>query len=331
MNKQILNIIICCILLAASPLYAGDIFKCIDKNGNVKFSDKPCDPDKETTIIIPHEDQYSDNINLEAETESDTETTETAEPETLKLLQEKQPDKSVEYPEVTNSETDIKASEDTEPESLPQEPELEYTEEYPEAVSQEQADITTADSENTEPDSSKALSGKMSIQDFIDSLGRVNPYLLLSLFAFPLLAVVLIGRMHKKWYGNMSPWQYIYSFFVYSVCIPGMFACVLIFYSLFFIEQNLLTVNIFIYFLPVVSMVATLALINRNAVLSKLPGVDQLFALMTILFISFSAAFALQRTRIWIFFGGSFISLIVITLILFIILKLSMNKLFRQK
>ncbi len=129
----------------------------------------------------------------------------------------------------------------------------------------------------------------------------------------------------------MSPWQYIYSFFVYSVCIPGMFACVLTSYSLFFIRQNLLNVNIFIYFLPIVSMVVTLALISRNAVLSKLPGVDRLFALMTILFISFSAAFALQRTRIWLFFGGSFISLIIITLTFFILLKVSMHRLFRQK
>jgi hypothetical protein len=78
-------------------------------------------------------------------------------------------------------------------------------------------------------------------------------------------------------------------------------------------------------------MVATLVVIGRNARWKNLPGVDRLTALISVLAISFSVALFIQKTRVWIIFGGRFTTLIAIALISFVVLKWSLYKLFRKK
>lgn len=171
----------------------------------------------------------------------------------------------------------------------------------------------------------------MTVQDMIAKIGQINIWILLAIFLSPPVVTWIIGKCHAQGAGNYKPWNFIYSFLVYLVCVPGMFSGVLIAYSLFFIRQNLLQVNLFVYFLPLVCMIITLVLTGKNADWDFLPGVDRLYSLMIIIVVSLSIALAIQKTRIWVFFGGSVKILILIAIFCFVLLKWSSYKLFRSK
>jgi hypothetical protein len=168
--------------------------------------------------------------------------------------------------------------------------------------------------------------GPVTIQSLIRRLESVPPPVLTGIFAAPVLLVWLMGVFISQGRARKNPWRYLYSVFVYLVSAPGMLACVLIAYSLFFLRQNLLQVNVFVYFLPILSMIVTLALIARKVSWRYLPGVDRLYALMIALIITFGGILAIQKTRIFIGFFGSFKTLIVIAVIGFILLKWSLRK-----
>ena len=84
-----------------------------------------------------------------------------------------------------------------------------------------------------------------------------------------------------------------------------MFAGVLTAYALFFTKENLLDVSIVVYLLPIVSMVVTLVLIRKNVSFEDVPGFERLSGLMVMIACSFAIALVIQKTRIWIVFGGS--------------------------
>ncbi len=171
----------------------------------------------------------------------------------------------------------------------------------------------------------------MTIQEFIAKLRQVNPLILLGVFLFPPVGAFLYSHIHPQGTVEYTRWRYGYSFFVYLTAVPGIFACVITAYTVFFLHQSLLSVNVFVYFLPIVSMIVTLVIVNRNIAFTRIPGVDRLFGLVMILAISFSAALAIQKTRIWIFFGGSIKALIIIAIVCFIVLKAGIYMLFRKK
>lgn len=167
----------------------------------------------------------------------------------------------------------------------------------------------------------------MTIQALIADLERIPPLYLLIAFLSPPLITWLFSLTHGQNAAMRSPLKYLYSGLVYLVCVPGILAGVLVAYSVFFIRQNLLTVNVFVYFLPILAMIATLIIIGRKVSWHRLPGVDRLSAFITILIITFGATLAIQKTRIWIFFGGSVKLLILIAIVCFVLLKLSTRKL----
>ncbi|MEZ4529263.1 MAG: hypothetical protein R2941_25420 [Desulfobacterales bacterium] len=86
----------------------------------------------------------------------------------------------------------------------------------------------------------------MTLQELIAKIGRTDIRILLAVFFSPPVLVWLISRIHERGSGNYPPWNYVYSFFVYLVCVPGMCACVLTApqpIPCFSSTQNLLTVN----------------------------------------------------------------------------------------
>lgn len=171
----------------------------------------------------------------------------------------------------------------------------------------------------------------MTIDTFIRTLSTVNPWMLLAILAAPPAFAWGFSKTHEPGEAEVPPRNYVYSVLVYLVCVPGIFGATLTAYTLFFIRQNLLKVNLFVYFLPVVSMIFTLVIVGRQADWDSLPGVDRLYGLVLVLVISFGAALAIQKTRIWIFFGGSIGSLLIIALICFALLKWGSHLLFRPK
>jgi len=170
----------------------------------------------------------------------------------------------------------------------------------------------------------------MTTRDLIHLAGQYAGLLLLAFVAPPVLAW-LAGRVHGKDQGRLSPWKYFYSVLVYLVCVPGMFAAVITAYTLFFSGENLLDANLLVYFLPIASMVATLVLIRKNVSFDDIPGFDHLSGLMVMVGCSFAIALAIQKTRIWVFFGGSIEKLFFLAAGVFALLKWGTYMLFRRR
>jgi len=141
----------------------------------------------------------------------------------------------------------------------------------------------------------------------------------------------IIGSLHSPGSGGLSPWCYLYSAVVYLACVPGIFAAVFTGYLLFFTRHDLLDVNLFISILPIISMTATLVLVSKSVSFDDVPGFDRLSGLMVVIAVTFILALAIRKTRIWLVFGDSVLTLAVLVLGLFALLKWGTYMLFRRK
>ena len=169
----------------------------------------------------------------------------------------------------------------------------------------------------------------MTARDLIELAGQ-HPLALIVAFLAPPLAAWLLGMMHPRGQGGLAPWKYFSAVLVYLTCVPGMFTAVVSAYSLFFSRENLLDANLLVYFLPIASMVATLILIRKSVSFDEVPGFDRLSGLMAMVGCSFAIALAIQKTNIFLFFGGSIGMLFVLAAGVFALLKWGAYMLFRR-
>jgi len=163
----------------------------------------------------------------------------------------------------------------------------------------------------------------MSINDFIDLAGKHALGVLIALASIP-AATLVWGFLHKREKSGRAPWKYGYSAFTYLACVPGMFSAILVCYALFFTHQSLLNANALAYFLPIVSMAATLIIIRGRVTFAELPGFGRLWGLMLLIAVSFALALAIDRTHIFLGFFGSIDRLFILVLGIFALLKLGM-------
>jgi hypothetical protein len=170
----------------------------------------------------------------------------------------------------------------------------------------------------------------MTLRELIQAAAGHSVPLAAALLALPVLAW-LAGVVHGKGRGNQTPWQYFYCALVYLACLPGTFAAVLTAYALFFRNENLLDVNLFLYVLPILSMVVTLILIRKNVDFDDVPGFDRLSGLMVLMACSFGLALAIHKTRIFVGFFGSMKSLFALAAATFALLKWGAYMLLRRK
>ena len=169
----------------------------------------------------------------------------------------------------------------------------------------------------------------MTTRDLIHQAGQ-HPVALAAALAAPPLVAWVLGRLHDRGRGGAGPWKYLYAVLVYLACVPGMFAGVLTAYTLFFSRENLLDTNPLVYFLPIVSMIVALVLIRQNVSFDEVPGFDRLSGLMVMVGCSFAIALAIQKTKIWIFFGGSIERLFILAAGIFGLMKWGAYMLFRR-
>ncbi len=160
----------------------------------------------------------------------------------------------------------------------------------------------------------------MTLRQMIEAVGR-HPWLLLALFAALPAAAWLAGRLHRPSEGGAAPWRYGYAVLVYLACVPGIAAAVVAGYMLFFTGESLLDVNLLVFLAPPAAMAATLSLIARSVDFDEVPGFERLYGLMVMIAVSFVVALAVQKTRIWVFFGASFTGLLAFAAIAFLLLK----------
>ena len=171
---------------------------------------------------------------------------------------------------------------------------------------------------------------RMTTRDLIHQ-ADLHPVALAVALAAPPLISWVTGRLHDRGPGGAGRWKYFYAVLVYLTCVPGMFAGVLTAYTLFFSRENLLDTNLLVYFLPIVSMIVTLVLIRKNVAFDEVPGFDRLSGLMVMVGCSFAIALAIQKTRIWIVFGGSIERLFILAAAIFGLLKWGAYTLFRRR
>lgn len=167
----------------------------------------------------------------------------------------------------------------------------------------------------------------MSINEMIMRLSVYNLHILLIFIFIPILAFIT-GKIVSKKEGGRGPFKYFYSFLVFISCVPGMFSSVLTLYVLFIMRSNLLSVNVILYFLPIVSMIVTVVLLDRSVDLDMVPGFERLLGLFIVLAATFVIMFVILQLRIWIFFGGSMIALLIFMAILFLLLNWAAGKAF---
>ncbi len=170
----------------------------------------------------------------------------------------------------------------------------------------------------------------MTTRDLIHQTDQ-HPIALAAALAAPPVVAWFAGQLHDRGHGGAGHWKYLYAVLVYLACVPGMFACVLTAYTLFFSRENLLDTSLLVYFLPIVSMIVTLVFIRKNVSFDEVPGFDRLSGLMVMVGCSFAIALAIQKTRIWIFFGGSIERLFILAAGIFALLKWGVYMLLRRR
>lgn len=163
----------------------------------------------------------------------------------------------------------------------------------------------------------------MSLQDLINWFGD-NQTSILGYFAVLLiLSLVLITITNDK---NFNSIKYLLSAVIYAVTVPGILSAIIILYSLFILNANLLNVNVVVYFVPVIAMILTLVIINKKIPMRRIPGFDRLSGLMIMISVAFSIVFVLQKTYFGIFLFGGFTQLLVVFAVLLIVLKVAWSR-----
>jgi hypothetical protein len=165
----------------------------------------------------------------------------------------------------------------------------------------------------------------MTIANFIEWVeAHPNPVFI---YMIIIPAAAFIATMFFEDTANRSPGKYLFSALIYLTCIPGVLAVVLTGYALLMQRTNILDVNILVYFLPIISMALTIAVINRVTKMRDVPGFRRLSGFMLMIGVSFVLVFMLQRMFFGVVFFGTLQSLLLLFVVIFVILKIGWERL----
>ena len=169
----------------------------------------------------------------------------------------------------------------------------------------------------------------MTVNQFLAYLAEHQWLVAAVLLGIPLFCALLNQTQQRA--TARTPIHYLYSAAVFTTAIPGLFAAIVVFYSMFFIRTNLLDANLVLYFLPLVSMAATLLIVKRRVGFDILPGFDRLAGLMILLGVVCLVLFFLYRLRFVIGFFASIEQLLVAGVAIYVLAKFGMSKLRGKK
>jgi hypothetical protein len=164
----------------------------------------------------------------------------------------------------------------------------------------------------------------MSISDFLQWIEQYPTYVIMYMIIVP--AVSFIVSMFLNSPEKNSRVNYVYSVLVYATCVPGIVSLVLSGYDFFFQKTDLKEANVFIYFLPIISMIATLVIINKATKMAQIPGFSKLSGLMLMIGVTSILAFILHKMIFVTAFVGSIYTLIGLFILIFIGVKLGWDR-----
>lgn len=164
----------------------------------------------------------------------------------------------------------------------------------------------------------------MTLKDFFEYLAA-NPNLVLFFsIAVPLSAFV-IGLLSKG-EGHLSPWKYLYSFIIYLVCVPGIFALMFNVYLFLFERQSIWNLNLYTQMLPMIVMAITLAIIRRSVSLDDIPGFEKVGGLLVMITAILMMMWFVDKTRIFVFTYMPFSQVVLIMVALLVIVRFAWKR-----
>ena len=165
----------------------------------------------------------------------------------------------------------------------------------------------------------------MSVNELLERLEEHTGLAVCFFVALPLLAL-FFSFLYRR-IASRAFFDSVFSAIIYLSAIPGVFACVLIFYLLFFTRTNLLNVDIVFSFLPVVSMSLVFGIIGKNVKFDDLPGFGRLTGLMLLIAIASCVTLAIYKLRIFVGFFASIEALVGIAVTVFLLFKVGLARL----
>lgn len=170
----------------------------------------------------------------------------------------------------------------------------------------------------------------MTTREFLLFLA-LNPWPLAgALIGVPLLTV-LWSLLHGRTASRLAPWKYGYSVFTYLAVVPGTVSLVILAYSVFFAHENLLDRDLLVTFGPPVAMLLTLVAVRQRLAFADVPGFGRLSGFITLVALSFAAALAIDKTRLFVGFFGSIDRLFLLAAGLYAVFQGAAWALFRRK
>ena len=164
----------------------------------------------------------------------------------------------------------------------------------------------------------------MTLQDFFNYLNANHQVLLFYSVAIPLSA--LLTGLFSKGEGHLSPWKYLYSFIIYLVCVPGIFALMLNVYLFLFERQSVWQVNMYTQLLPILVMVVTLLIIKKFVSLDDIPGFGKIGGLVVMVTAVLLIMWFLDKTHIYVFSYMPFSQVVLIIVGLLIAIRFACRK-----
>ncbi len=166
----------------------------------------------------------------------------------------------------------------------------------------------------------------MTLKAFFELLAA-NPFLILAFFILIPVTAALAMIMGKN-EGHLSPWKYLYSTLIYLVCIPGIFSITLSIYVFLFEKRSIFDTDIYTQILPIVSMIATLLLIQKNVRLERIPGFGKMSGLLMMITAALTVMWIVDKTRILVFSYLPFQYVLLIFAGLMLIFRLGFSQMF---
>ena len=165
----------------------------------------------------------------------------------------------------------------------------------------------------------------MSVNELLKRLDDYTGWAVCFFAALPMLAFI-VSFLYRRT-GRRAFIELMFSAITYLSAVPGVFACILIFYLLFFTRSNLLNVDIVFSFLPIISMGLVFGIIGKNANFDDLPGFGRLTGLMLLIAIASCVTLAIYKLRIFVGFFASIEALVGIAVTVFLLFKVGLARL----
>jgi len=170
----------------------------------------------------------------------------------------------------------------------------------------------------------------MTINELLVQTKQYQFGIFIYLLAIPILSFIY-NVLHKPEERISAPHKYVYSFLIYAASLPGAIGFTLTAYTMFFLRANMLNVNLFIYFLPIASMVASLIIISKETDLKHIPGFDRLIGLFTVEVVAIFCVLMFMKMQIFVIVFASMKHLGIALIIVIAILMWAYDKVFGQK